>query len=153
MTTTYLKKSAMGKWDKRMFDVAELHASWSKDPSSKVGCVIVDQDRHEVGHGYNGFPQGVEDREDRYANRTLKYLFVVHAEKNAIMNAVKSVRGCTLYCTFAPCASCAGMIIQAKIQTVIAPKPPADFAERWKDDLAVMETMFAEAGVELILVD
>src|SRR5690606_9151564 len=140
------------KWEDRFMELAKHIASWSKDPSSKVGAVIVDMDRHIVGTGYNGFPKGVEDYPERYANRELKYKFVVHAEKNTILNAVKSVKGCTIFCTFAPCASCAGVIIQAGIKRVVTPAPPKEFAERWKADLEAMEAMFAEANIDLELI-
>ena len=76
----------MDNWDKRFLDLAEHVAGWSKDPSTQVGCVIVNDKRVVVGLGYNGFPRGVEDTPERLNDRPTKYLMVQHAEVNAILN-------------------------------------------------------------------
>ena len=71
------------KWDRRFMEMARLVASWSKDPSSKVGAVIT-RGKFVVSVGFNGFPQGVVDSEERLTNRELKYPMILHAEINAI---------------------------------------------------------------------
>ena len=68
------------KWDRRFIELALHVATWSKDPSSKVGAVIVDEHRRVVSVGFNGFPAGVSDEE---VPRERKLLRVVHAEMNA----------------------------------------------------------------------
>lgn len=139
------------KWHYRYLDLARHVATWSKDPSTKVGAVIVDQLARPVSFGFNGLPRGVLDSPDRLNVRETKYKMIVHGERNAILFAGRSVAGCTLYTVpFMPCAQCAGMIIQAGITRVVAPRFDS---ERWAEDFKLTEQMFAEAGVELILFD
>lgn len=137
------------KWDKWFLGLAEYVSTASKDPSTKVGAVIVDKDRRVVSIGYNGFPKGVEDSEDRLNNRDLKYQYIVHAERNALLFANKSSEDCTIYTyPFMPCSVCAGMIIQSGIKKVIS------FYEknsRWVDNFRISCKMFHEAGVEVVL--
>ena len=128
-------------------EVADLHASWSKDPSTKVGAVIVNSDRVEVGHGYNGFPRGVDDDWTRYADRPTKYSLVVHAELNAILNANGSVRGCTLYITAPACSECAKAIIQSGISRVVW-RENAELSARWAGSMEATLSMFDEAGID-----
>lgn len=136
------------KWHKNFMDAAQLFATWSKDPSTKVGAVIVDNDRRLVGTGYNGFPRGVNDDPARYAEKMVKYKLVVHAEANAIMNSVKSVRDCTLYATKFPCTECAKLIIQMGVSSVIAPAA-GDDGSVWSDDAKFSTQMFHESLVSV----
>jgi dCMP deaminase len=135
-------------WTKKYLGLAEHVSSWSKDPSTKVGAVIVAPDNSVVSVGYNGFPRGVEDSNERLNNREIKYKMVVHAEVNAILFARRDISGCTLY-TFPlmPCSTCAGLVIQSGIKTVVAPYFDN---ERWVDSLKLTRAMFDEAGVNLI---
>jgi dCMP deaminase len=89
----------MDKWDNRFMELAEHISYWSKDPRTKVGSVIVDDRNRVVSMGYNGFPRGVHDTDERYEHRPLKHLLVSHAERNALDNSPLTVEGCTLYCT------------------------------------------------------
>jgi len=139
------------KWDARFITLAEHIASWSRDPSTKVGAVIVDEDKRVVSLGYNGFPKGVQDTPDRYANREVKYRMVCHAERNAILFARRDLTGCILYTTFFPCAACAGMIIQAGIDEVVTIARSAD--ERWAADIETAHVMLAEANVAIRVLD
>jgi dCMP deaminase len=132
------------KWDRRFLDMAHTIASWSKDPSTKVGAVIVNQRHRLVSVGYNGFPAEVEDTDERYDNRELKYKMVVHAERNAIDNAERSVEGCTIYITLPPCCTCAGGIITKGIREVVTVKSDHP---RWVADFEISKIMFHEAGV------
>lgn len=137
----------MHKWDKRFLDLAEHVAQWSKDPRTKVGAVIVDESNRVVSLGYNGFPRGVEDYEERYEDRPLKHLFVAHAERNALDNAPLSVAGCCLYSPLLPCNECAKSIIQKGISRVVSYKPDRDGANfNWD----ITRKMFEEAAVELV---
>lgn len=133
--------------DARFLGLAAHVAAWSKDPSSQVGCVLVDSKRRVVGMGYNGFPRGVDDCPARYADRPTKYAMVVHAEANALLNAVSSPAGCTAYVTHHPCSNCAGLLIQAGVARVVCPVPDAGIAERFRDSFAAARVMLAEAGV------
>jgi len=134
-------------WHQRFEQMAELVASWSKDPSTKVGAVVVDDRKIIRGIGFNGFPRGVDDCVERYEDRALKYKYIVHAEPNAILNANGSLLGCTLYCTLHPCSACAALIIQAGITTVIC---PSEVNPRWAEDQKLAAQMFTEARVQLM---
>lgn len=142
----------MNKWDNRFLEMAEFVAGWSKDPSTKVGAVIVDDKKRVISVGYNGFPRGVDDAEMRYDDRPLKYKFVCHAERNAIDNSPMKVDGCNLYCTLFPCAECAKTIIQTGIKLVITKPwlPNYDWSVdpyNWK----IAQIMFDEAKVGYIV--
>lgn len=135
----------MNKWDRRFLLLARHISEWSKDPSTQVGAVIVDKKRRIVGLGYNGFPAGVEDTEERYRDRDTKYAMVVHAEVNAILNSVKDVEGCTLYVwPLFSCNECAKLIIQSGISEVVSIQ---DQTDRWNSKHEVSKTMFSEAGI------
>src|ERR1700686_4396012 len=95
------------KWDRRFLELAKHIASWSKDPSTQTGAVIVDQKRRIVSVGFNGLAQGVEDKPERLHNRDLKYNMFVHCERNAIIFATQSLAGCTIYVwPFMSCGEC-----------------------------------------------
>lgn len=141
----------MTDWDRRFLVLAEHVGAWSKDPSTKTGCVIVRPDRTVASVGYNGFPRGVRDLLARLADRQVKYAMVVHAEANAILSAHERLIGCVAYTHLSPCSSCAGLIIQAGIVRVVAPHPTASQLERWADSFNVARTMLDEAGVVLDL--
>lgn len=139
----------MTDWNDRFLKLAEHIANWSKDPSTKVGAVIVDDSRRIVSTGYNGFPRGVEDSDLRLQQREIKYEMIVHGEINAIVFANQNLHGCTLYTwPFMPCSRCAGIVIQSGIKTVVT---LLNDNPRWQESFRLTEKMFAEAGVELIL--
>jgi dCMP deaminase len=135
------------EWDKRFLEVAKLVAEWSKDPSTKVGAVLVNDDRRIVGTGYNGFPKGILDTHDRLSNREVKLEMVVHAEINAVLNSVAKTKDTILYCTFFPCPKCASMLIQAGIKRVVTLPSPSD--DRYKDQRKISEEMFNEVGIQI----
>jgi len=138
------------KWHRRFLKLAAHVATWSKDPSTQVGCVLVNSKRQVVGMGYNGFPRGVEDGKERYGDRPTKYEMVVHAEANALLNAVGSVEGCLAYVTHRPCASCSGLLIQSGVRSIITNPTPPGLAERFKDSFKISEIMLREARVGLL---
>lgn len=140
------------KWDIRFLELADFIAKWSKDPSTKCGSVITDGKRI-VSQGFNGFPQGVIDCEDRLNNREEKYAMVIHAEVNALNFAHRDVSGCTIYVSpMPPCSRCAAQIIQRGIKRVVSCWPSEDALSRWGKDLKISEKMYSEAGVELVLI-
>jgi dCMP deaminase len=136
------------KWTERFLERAKQVASWSKDPSTQVGAVIVRPDILKVvGEGYNGFPRGVHDHPDRYANRELKYSLVVHAEANAIIDAGRDAEGCTIFVwPLFTCNECAKLIIQSGIKKVVSPKPDSS---RWASSYDTAMLMYEEAGIEV----
>jgi dCMP deaminase len=142
------------KWDRRFLGLAKEVASWSKDPSTKTGAVIVGFDKSIISVGFNGFARRVKDLPERYENRDLKYKLIVHCERNAIIFARRDLSGCTLYTyPFMSCSVCAGMVIQAGIVRCVAPPMPEHLKERWAEDMKLAEMQFDEAGVELKFVD
>ena len=135
-------------WDRRFLEMAQLISSWSKDPSTRVGAVIVDQNHRIVSLGYNGFPYKVKDFPYRLENREVKLQMTVHAELNAILFANKSVEDCTLYIwPMQPCAKCASIVIQAGITRVVSPN--ASCRPEWKKSFDIANEMFEEANVEI----
>lgn len=144
--------SAPAKWDRRFLELADLVASWSKDPSTKVGAVIVRPDKTVCSVGFNGFPRGVLDAEEWLRDRPTKYAYTVHAEMNAILTAAEPVRGMTLYVSpLHPCASCAASIAQAGIVRVVARmgEPP----DRWADNFQQAASVLSLAGVKVEIVE
>lgn len=143
------------KWDHRFLDMAALVSSWSKDPSTKCGAVIVRPDKTVASVGFNGFPQGCDDSPHLYADRDLKLSRVVHAEQNALLHAGESVKGYTLYSWppgFGPsCDRCTAHIIQAGITRVVFKHQEDEgFSSRWKEAVERGLDMYAEADVEVI---
>lgn len=138
------------KWDKRYLELAALVSTWSKDPSSKIGAVAVNNKGQVLTMGYNGFPRGIQDSDSRLENRDEKYKYVVHAETNAIYNATYngvSLHGATMYVHGLPCCSeCAKAIIQVGIARVVMQGNPDN--PRWKKSVENSIDMFSEAGVK-----
>lgn len=140
------------EWHKRLLELAQVVSRWSKDPSTKVGAVITDNDKRIISLGYNGFPKGVEDTQERLSNREQKYKYTVHAEMNAMLFAQRELTDAYLYTyPFAPCADCAGPIIQSGINPVVSLIPSPEFEERWGKSFEIAEMMFNESGKSLIL--
>ena len=141
----------MTNWDKRFLKLAKHISEWSKDPSTKVGCVVVGPDRELRSTGFNGLPRGIEDNEERLNNREIKYPLICHAEENAIMHAARigiSLKGCTAYVTWPPCTRCARALIQAGVSTIVYPEN-IEIPERWMDDFNLSLNMLKEAKISL----
>jgi dCMP deaminase len=139
----------MDKWDLRFLELAETVASWSKDPSTKVGCVIVHPDLTISGVGFNGFPRGMCDHKELYDNREVKYSRTIHAEVNAVLNAAET-EDCVAYVTAPPCTNCALVLIQSGIARVVTRPPSRDLLSRWGEQLEKTKGFFAEVEVEYL---
>ncbi|MBP3871559.1 MAG: dCMP deaminase family protein [Faecalicoccus sp.] len=145
-----MKRKNVLSWDEYFMSVAHLSALRSKDPNTQVGACIVNADKRIVGLGYNGFPRGCDDdsypwdREGDFLDT--KYPFVVHAELNAILNSIQSLKGCTIYVSLFPCNECAKAIIQSGIKCVVYESDKYDGTE---GNIA-SKKMFRDAGVELV---
>jgi dCMP deaminase len=141
----------MNKWDSRFIELAKFYSTFSKDPSRKIGAVAVDPIKRTVlSCGFNGFPRGIADTDDRLNDRETKYKYAVHAEMNAIFNACLngvSLDGATLYVYGLPiCSECAKGIIQVGIKHVaflVEEAIPPIWLESWEKT----REMFEEAGV------
>lgn len=138
------------KWDRRFLELAKHISTWSKDPSTKCGAVVVNANKHILATGYNGFPVGILDTTELLENREEKYKRVIHCEMNAILQAKCDLHNCALY-VFPDlcCARCAVHVIQSGIQYVNYPlfEGKHIMAERWTKDFEVSEQLFMEAGV------
>jgi len=135
-------------WDEYFMTFAQVAAQKSKDPSTKVGACIVDNDKRVIGLGYNGFPKKCDDtklpmeREGKFLET--KYAYVVHAEPNAILNSTRETKNCKMYVTLFPCNECAKLIIQAGIIEVIY----LDNKYKDSDGVKAAIRLFKQAGVK-----
>ena len=138
----------MNKWHKRFLDLAWHISTWSKDPSTQVGAVVVDNKKRVVSVGFNGFPAGVDDT---FINREHKLLRTVHAEVNAVSFTHRSVEGYSIYITHPPCAHCAAILIQHGIVKICFParRLDSEFQQRWGESFHEAQCMFNEAGVQI----
>ena len=137
-------------WDQRFLYLAKHISTWSKDPSTQVGAVAV-RDRRILATGYNGFPRGVEDSEDRLQDREQKLLRTVHAEGNVVAQASLhgvSLSNASIYIwPFLPCSTCCTLLIQAGISRVVV--PDIEIPERWLVSFTTSVGMLQEAGLGL----
>ena len=119
-----MKREGYISWDEYFMGIALLSAQRSKDNSTQVGACIVNEQHKILSLGYNGMPTGCHDDDmpwDRSgAPLDTKYLYVCHAELNAILNAdIGSLRGATVYVTLFPCNECTKAIIQTGIREIV----------------------------------
>lgn len=143
------------KWTKRWMEMADLIASWSEDRSKKVSAIIVNDRNVLVSMGWNGFPRGISGEDEKKHERPAKYLWTEHAERNAIYNAVSvgtSLRGCTMYLQWYPCADCARAIIQSGISRIVCIEPDWN-DERWGDSFKIVREMLTEVEMDVIFVE
>lgn len=138
------------KWRNNYLQLAKNISTWSKDPSRKIGAVAVGSKGQILAQGFNGFPRGIADTDERLNNREEKYKYVVHAEMNAIYNAClngTSLDGSTMYVYGLPvCSECAKGIIQVGIKHVaflVEDVIPPVWTESWERT----RKMFDEAGI------
>lgn len=140
-------------WDEYFLNICDAVALKSKDPITKIGCVIIGVDKNIISTGYNGFPSGANESESLW-ERPYKYDRVSHAESNSIALAAKhgsSTRGSTLYCSAHPCNDCAKLIIQAGIKSVkYLGSHPLNERSGFAYSKQISEDLFKECGVELI---
>jgi dCMP deaminase len=152
-STQIWKIDELDKWDKRFLELALHIASWSKDPNTKVGSVIVAPDHRVMSLGYNGFPRGVTDSIERLTNRDEKLKFVSHSERNALDNCDTNIRGCTMYTTLQPCVDCTKSIIQRGIVKVVCIVNLERKDQYGHDDFINYSLcMMNEAGVKVVQV-
>ena len=148
---------AINKWYKRYLRLAAEVATWSKDPNTQVGAVVVGSKGQILSQGYNGFPRGISDSNKRLNDRDIKLSFIVHAEMNAIYNATYSgvsLDGSTIFIHGLPaCSECAKGIIQVGIKRVIVSKQCIENKPHWNDSWNKSKAMFAEAGIAVFVID
>lgn len=137
------------KWHMRYLRMAQLVASWSKDPSTKCGAVIVSPLNEIISTGYNGFPRGVEDKLEWLNDRNTKYLMTVHAEMNAIVFSKRNIENCTIYTwPFHACSQCAAAIIQTGMKHHVT---LINYNDRWEGSWVLAQKMLDNANVKTTL--
>ncbi|MCY1163824.1 ComE operon protein 2 [compost metagenome] len=139
----------MADWDRRFMEMATFVGSWSKDRSTKVGCVIVGPSNEVRSVGYNGFVRGMDDTDEAKHLRPAKYSWTEHAERNAIYQAAMNgiaLNGCRMYLPWFPCMDCARAIVQSGIKELIVVKPDL-LDQRWGADFTSAIEMFVATGI------
>ncbi len=143
-----MKRNDYISWDDYFMGIAVLSSMRSKDPNTRVGTCIVSNENKILSLGYNGMPVGCHDDMMPWHSEgeDNKYLYVCHAELNAILNAEASLKGATLYATLFPCNECAKAIIQSGIKKVIYQD------DKYADTVEVKASkkMFKLVGIEYI---
>jgi len=147
------------RWDRHFLGLALYHSRLSKDPSTRVGSVIVGPDREILSAGFNGFPRGIADTLERLNDRETKLQLVVHAEMNALLAAARTgmrLKGCVLFlaCTDAsgiiwggpPCTRCTVEMIQVGISEIVS-YPIKTAPSKWHGDLMVARSLLDEARI------
>jgi dCMP deaminase len=141
----------MADWEARFMELARHVATWSKDRSRQVGCVVVGSDHFVRALGFNGFPRGLDDNNEPRHQRPAKYLWTEHAERNAIYAAARngiSLAGTRMYLSWFPCVDCARAIVQAGIIELVALRP--DLTDpQWGEGFAVSLELLREAHVSV----
>ena len=105
-------------WDEYYMEIAWTVSKKSKDPSTKVGCVLTTADNEPISFGYNGFIKGIDESYMTF-EKPAKDLLSIHAEMNAILFAKRSLKDCKAYVTHASCENCLKHLAQAGIKEII----------------------------------
>lgn len=138
--------------DAYYMELARTAARRSRDPTTRVGAVVV-KDDSVLGTGYNGFPPGIPDEPELLNDRRTKLTYTIHAEINAMARAGgrPACRGATIYVSALwPCTNCALVLLAHGIVRVVYEQPTAERAARWADDLTAVRILLKTADVELV---
>lgn len=141
-------------WDLYYLNICQAVAMRSKDPNTQIGCVVVGP-AHEIRTtGYNSFPRGIRDDVPERLARPAKYLWIEHAERNAICNAARAgtpTEGCTVYVEIMPCMDCARAIVQAGIRNVVISDGRMRLysSDYYNEHFGMVEVLFQEAKVQV----
>lgn len=125
MKVNFLPVASHLNWDEYFMLQAMMASFKSKDPNTKVGCVFVDDNNHQLTMGYNGQIAGIDETQIPWGNiksvplDQQKYAYVVHSEANAILHAKASLENARCYVTLFPCHECAKMIATVKVKEVV----------------------------------
>lgn len=141
------------KWDLRFLEMAKLVSTWSKDPSTQTGAVLT-FGREVISVGFNGFPAGMPDDPELYANREEKYSRIVHCEVNALIFAQRNLQGATLYTyPFLSCDRCVVQMLQAGVDRFVAPMATPSQLERWGAAFERTRKYIDECGAAYLEID
>lgn len=137
-------------WDEYFMLQAMMASFRSKDPSTKVGSVFVDENNHQISMGYNGFVAGIDESKIPWTKDldqgliNTKYGYVVHAEANAILHTNKNLEQARCYVTLFPCNECAKLIASKRVKEVIY----LSDKHQDKEHTIIAKKIFDLAGVE-----
>jgi dCMP deaminase len=139
----------------KYLQLARVNAElFSKDPDTKVGCIIMTPDfSRQLSTGINGFVRGFDDEKQERWLRPAKYFWISHAENNSIANAARTgtpLDGSVAIVTKFPCSSCTKLLVQAGIKKIYTVAP--DYGnDVWGEDAKVSEEIMNEVGVECVI--
>jgi dCMP deaminase len=141
-------------WDRYYLEICKVVAARSKDPNTQIGCVIIGPAREIRTTGYNSFPRGIRDDVPERKVRPAKYLWIEHAERNAICNAARCgtpLENCTIFVEIMPCMDCARAIVQAGIREVVVSdeRMKQYSSDYYNEHFGMVEVLFSEAGVKV----
>lgn len=146
------KREDIISWDEYFLTISFVVGLRSKDPNTQVGCILVDDSNRIISTGYNGLAEGLKDDNYNWTrdvnSAENKYLFVIHAEQNALLNCLKQKNEVPskLYVSIFPCSQCTKLIIQSKIKELYYGKNP--YAD--SNDVKIASKMLAEANIKVI---
>ena len=158
-----MKKQDYLSWDQYFMGIARLSAMRSKYPNTSVGACIVGKDNKILSVGYNGMPQGCSDDEYPWGREhedplETKYLFVCHAELNALLNYTgTNLCGSRIYTTLFPCNECTKALIQSGIKEVVymedkyADTPSVIAARRMMKSAGILCRQYQKEGNDIHL--
>ena len=142
------------EWNEYFINIAEQVKEKSKDINTKIGTVIVGQDKEILTTGYNSFPRGLDDSISDRQDRPEKYFWFEHSERNAIYNAARigvSLKGSTAYLTSGlPCTDCARGLIQSGVVKIVCKQNcTTKNVDKWGEQQERSLLMLSECGVEV----
>lgn len=143
---------SIDKWDIRFMELADHISTWSKDRNTKVGTVIVNNEKRIISTGFNGLPIGADDLIESRFEKENKYFYTEHAERNALYSALAigaSTKNAIIYVVLFPCADCARGIIQSGIKRVVCKNKPDFNNEKWGKSWRITNELFIECGIKL----
>lgn len=145
----------MNSWQD-LLKIAYKEAQKSINPSTQNGAILVDDNGIVILSEVNNFPNGIKENEERQNNKSLRYKYSVHAERNVLYLASKlgiKTEGLTMVCPWATCSDCAQAIIQTGIKKLVTHKQALDRSGHWQENIEFAFAMLREAGVEIIIYD
>jgi len=145
------------RWDLRYMDLAHRVAGWSKDPSTKVGCVLVRPNNSVASMGFNGFAPGEDDDPKLYEDRAYKNAHVIHAEENALTFLEGPAAGFSAYTSFPPCPICMTALGEAGVVRVMSTpinthERNLEWVDEWKETLLASMEVAQNYNIEWIVV-
>tara|TARA_R110000782_G_scaffold187656_2_gene277794 strand:- start:234 stop:686 length:453 start_codon:yes stop_codon:yes gene_type:complete len=132
-----------------LMNYANELASFSKDPSTKIGALLV-RDEMIIGRGWNRLAKGFEDTDLNWS-RPRKYDIVVHAEQSSIYDAAfrgNSTEGSEMYSNYAACTNCAKAIVSSGISVLYRNEPMDN--PRWMEEVEKGDKILAQGGVSIV---